>query len=104
MKKVTAVFLVACVTLGFLAGLNVPRQRNTYIINNTDNKLGEVLNNIQARYVDETDIDSIIEKSIPKVLEELDPHSVYIPVKNVENSNADLQSSFSGRRSRLPSW
>lgn len=96
MKKVTAVFLVACVTLGFLAGLNVPRQRNTYIINNTDNKLGEVLNNIQARYVDETDIDSIIEKSIPKVLEELDPHSVYIPVKDVENSNADLQSSFSG--------
>ena len=96
MKKVTAVFLVACVTLGFLAGLNVPRQRNTYIINNTDNKLGEVLNNIQARYVDETDIDSIIEKSIPKVIEELDPHSVYIPVKDVENSNADLQSSFSG--------
>lgn len=96
MKKVTAVFLVACVTLGFLLGLNVPRQGHTYIINNTDNKLGEILNNIQARYVEETDIDSIIEKSIPKVLEELDPHSVYIPKNEVENSNSDLQSSFCG--------
>lgn len=96
MNKGTAVFLVACVVMGFLIGLNVPRQGNTYIINNSGNKLDEVLNNIETSYVEKTDIDSIIEKSIPKILDELDPHSVYIAKKDVENSNADLQSSFSG--------
>ena len=41
-------------------------------------------------------MDSIIEKSIPKVIEELDPHSTYIPVDEVEAMTSDLQSSFSG--------
>ena len=96
MNRTTIVFILSFLTLGFLIGLNVPRMENTIIIDNIGNKLNEVLNIIELNYVDSTDIDSIIEKSLPKVLEELDPHSVYIAAKDVEKSNADLQSSFSG--------
>jgi carboxyl-terminal processing protease len=96
MNRTTAVFLLACLTLGFLIGINMPRTETTYIISSTGNKLDEVFGIINASYVDSTDIDSLIEKSIPRVLEELDPHSVYIAAKDVEESNADLQSSFSG--------
>jgi carboxyl-terminal processing protease len=42
------------------------------------------------------DVDELIEKTIPKVLGELDPHSVYIPAKDVEESNQELKGSFSG--------
>jgi carboxyl-terminal processing protease len=96
MNKATGIMFLACITLGFIVGLNMPGTGNTYIINNTGNKLDEVLNIIEGSYVDSADMNSIIEKSIPKVLEELDPHSVYIAAKDVEASNADLQSSFSG--------
>lgn len=93
MKKATLLIVgfICC----FLLGLNINRSNNTIIIN-SGNKLNEIFNIIETEYVDSTDIDSLIEKSIPKVIAELDPHSVYIPAKDAEATNADLQSSFSG--------
>ena len=41
-------------------------------------------------------MDALVEKTIPKVLVELDPHSVYIPAKDAEEANQDLRGSFSG--------
>ena len=93
MKKFTLVIVgfILCFFLGF----SLNRSYRTVIIN-PGNKLNEVFNIIGSEYVDSTDIDSLIEKSIPKVIAELDPHSVYIPAKDAEATNADLQSSFSG--------
>ena len=96
MKKGSIAILFAAVLGGFFIGMQVPGFKNTIIIDSGDNKLTEVLDIIGNNYVDSTDMDSIIEKCIPKVLSELDPHSVYIPLKDVEATNADLQSSFSG--------
>ena len=83
--------LICCFFLGMMSGSN-----DKTLIINTQNKLDEVFGIIATEYVDSTDIDSLIEKSIPKVIAELDPHSVYIPAKDAEATNADLQSSFSG--------
>lgn len=96
MKGYTGVIVVMCLLCGFFIGTQITNDKNSIIINTADNKLVEVLGVIQANYVDSTDIDSIIEKSLPKVLEELDPHSVYIPIDDVEETNSDLQSSFGG--------
>lgn len=96
MKKGTTAILIACLLGGFFIGMHVPGFKNTIIIDRGDNKLTEVFNIISNNYVDSADIDSMIENSIPKVISELDPHSVYIPAKDVEATNADLQSSFSG--------
>ena len=96
MKGYTGVIVVICLLGGFFIGTQITGNKNTIIINTVDNKLGEVLGIIKANYVDSTDIDSIIENSLPKVISELDPHSVYIPKKDVEATNSDLQSSFSG--------
>ena len=87
---------IACLLLGFYTGIQMRGNCNNITINNVDNKFNEMLDIIDAYYVDSTDIDSIIEKSLPKVISELDPHSVYIPLKDVEATNSDLQSSFSG--------
>lgn len=60
------------------------------------NKLSTILQVIGSQYVDTVDMDEIVEKTIPKVLAELDPHSVYIPAKDAEESNQELRGSFSG--------
>ena len=41
-------------------------------------------------------MDSLIEAAIPKLVSELDPHSLYIPAKDIEQANEDLKGSFSG--------
>lgn len=96
MKQHTGVIVVVCLLCGFFAGSRIAGNKNTIIINNTDNKLNEMLGIIETNYVDSTSIDSLIEKCLPEIISELDPHSVYIPQKDVEETNSDLQSSFSG--------
>ena len=96
MKQYTGVIVVICLLVGFFAGIQLTDSRNTITTSCVDNKLNEILGIIQTNYVDSTDIDSIIEKCLPKVISELDPHSVYIAKQDVEATNSDLQSSFSG--------
>ena len=59
-------------------------------------KLSQLLRLIDKQYVDTVDVADLVEKAIPKVLAELDPHSVYIPAKDAEASNQELKGSFSG--------
>lgn len=59
-------------------------------------KLSTLLHIISKQYVDTVDMDDLVENTIPKVLAELDPHSVYIPAKDVEETNQELKGSFSG--------
>ena len=66
------------------------------IINTSSNKLNDLLHIIDDQYVDTVDIANIVEQSMPKILEELDPHSSYISAKNAKTANDDLKGSFSG--------
>lgn len=59
-------------------------------------KLQRVFDLIADEYVDEVDRDSLVEKAIPELLRNLDPHSVYIPVNELDMANRDLESSFYG--------
>ena len=98
MKKAIPMLVILILLIGFFIGQNSRQQEKgiTTIIFNNDNKLSEILGIVGNEYVDEADIDSLIEASIPKVLEELDPHSTYIAKDDVEELTSDLQSSFSG--------
>ena len=98
MKKALPILVVLILMIGFFIGksFNNDRRGITTIVLNNDNKLSQIFGIIGNEYVDETDIDSIIERSIPKILEELDPHSTYVPKDEVEEMTSDLQSSFSG--------
>lgn len=61
-----------------------------------EKKLSNLLNLIGNEYVDIVDTDSLIEKSLPHLLANLDPHSVYIPAKDLQTVNEELDGSFSG--------
>ncbi len=95
MKKLTPLLITLMLLVCFYVGTQMP-SREIIIFEQSGNKLNDILGIIEAEYVDSTATDSIIEKSIPKILEELDPHSTYIPKDKVEETTSDLQSSFSG--------
>ena len=59
-------------------------------------KLTKVMQLINTLYVDPVSTDSITEQVIPMLLEELDPHSVYIPVDNMAQANEALDGEFDG--------
>lgn len=59
-------------------------------------KMNALINAISTKYVDEVDVDSIIDLALPVILEELDPHSAYFPAQETQDSNDELHGSFSG--------
>jgi len=66
------------------------------IINTSGNKLNNLLHIIDDQYVDTVNINTLVEKAMPQILSELDPHSVYITAREGEIANDDLRGSFSG--------
>lgn len=61
-----------------------------------EKKFTEILGLIRNEYVDEVDVDSLIEHTLPNLLANLDPHSTYIPAEDLQAVNEDLDGSFSG--------
>jgi carboxyl-terminal processing protease len=59
-------------------------------------RIGEIYNYIDQMYVDSVDYNRISEAAIVSMLEELDPHSTYIPAKDVQGANQRIDGSFVG--------
>lgn len=87
--------MIVGVFLGLFFSAHFTRS-NLSIINGGTNKLGTLLEVINQRYVDDVNIDSLIESSLPLILKELDPHSSYIAANDVQDVEDQLSSSFSG--------
>ena len=66
------------------------------VTNASSNKLNALLRIIDDQYVDTVNMADLIEEAMPQILGELDPHSSYIPAKDMEEMTADLRGSFSG--------
>ena len=66
------------------------------IINSGSNKLNDLLHIIDDQYVDTVNMNDLVETAMPQILSELDPHSVYISTKDVQQANDDLKGSFFG--------
>ena len=59
-------------------------------------KVDTLLRIIDRDYVDTISLNDLVEKTLPKILAELDPHSKYIQASDVEQSQEDLVGHFSG--------
>ena len=108
MKKnvYAAAALFLCIVGGVLLGNMLARRAN--LRNNANslstlvkawgkgNRVDELLRLIDAQYVDTVDVERLTEDAIFAVMEDLDPHSVYIPADELEMVNSELEGSFSG--------
>ncbi len=92
--------IFACVMiLGMYIGFQLREKTagaNTFLINSNRSSIGEIVNLINSKYVDDVKADSINELVINEMLGHLDPHSVYIPAKDLQGVNEDLQGNFQG--------
>ena len=59
-------------------------------------KIDAVLNYIRESYVDTVNMRMLVEDALPKIIQELDPHSEYISAADMKRVNEDLEGHFSG--------
>lgn len=98
-KSRTPLLVSLCIALGIGIGTFVTTtlgEHNNGFNAKGTNKISYLLQLIDHNYVDSVDMDSLIEIAVPKLVSELDPHSSYIPAKDIEQANEDLKGSFSG--------
>ena len=101
-----AISLVAGVGIGYLltptssSSKEVQPQEEGNSIENslvfTGDKLSQTLQLISAMYVDPVSVDSLVELAIPQLMEELDPHSSYIPRHEMQEANEPIEGEFDG--------
>ncbi len=60
------------------------------------NKLVQTCMLVEGRFVDSISMDSLSELVIPLMMRELDPHSVYIPAREMQDVNEPLEGEFDG--------
>ncbi len=97
--RYTPLLMALCVAIGIVIGTfyaNHFSGNRLNIINSGSNRLNNLLHIVDDQYVDHVNIDSLVDKAIPQILADLDPHSVYINAKNVQAANDELKGSFSG--------
>lgn len=93
------ILIAVCLVAGILIGTfyaNHFSGNKLGIINTSSNKLNALLRIIDDQYVDTVKMNDLVEQAMPLILSELDPHSSYIPAKDMEEVSADLKGSFSG--------
>lgn len=98
-NRYTPLMMALCIIIGIVIGTFYANRfsgNRLNIINSGSNRLNNLLHIINDQYVDSVNIDNLVEKAIPQILRELDPHSVYISAKDVQTANDDLKGSFSG--------
>jgi len=96
MKKSTILIpliIALSIVIGILIGSGFT---NDKFISNHDRKLNTILNLVSDGYVDTVNVNNIIEQTIPQLLSNLDPHTTYIPAKDLTAVNDELDGSFSG--------
>lgn len=59
-------------------------------------KITNLLNYVAEEYVDSIDMDGLTEEAIIRLLDQLDPHSGYIPARDLAAMNQPLQGNFDG--------
>ena len=98
-KRFMPIVMAVCVVIGIVIGSFFSNHfggNRLSIINSGSNRLNNLLHIIDDQYVDPVNIDSLVDKAIPAILAQLDPHSVYISAKDAQEANDDLKGSFAG--------
>lgn len=67
-----------------------------FATNSKKDKLNRLIDYIDFEYVDKVNTDSIVDVTVNRILENLDPHSVYIPKNEYAHSADDMRGEFTG--------
>lgn len=94
-SKLTAIVVVA-VAVGIGMALYVQPAMSGDSVMQQVQKMGDVLSLATKNYVEDVDTQKLTEAALRGMLSELDPHSVYIPAKEMERVEEEFSGSFEG--------
>lgn len=99
MKKGNITLAVICALIvGAIAGIMIDRSQVVRHSGSTKggDKLSHTLDILEKQYVDSISRDSLAELVVPILLNQLDPHSEYIPASDLAKTNEPLVGKFDG--------
>ena len=97
LPAVVACSLVAGVLLGGLVfRTSRPVVRRPALTAPGSDKINRLLSLIGTQYVDSVSIDSLTERVIPLILDELDPHSTYLSAQDLSRAKESIEGEFDG--------
>ena len=94
-KLINRLFILA-LFLGLLTSASAQSPAGAQNAQENSQKFARLLRLVESYYVDSTNIGDLTEKAITSLLQDLDPHSVYISREEVERMNEPLQGNFEG--------
>lgn len=93
----TPIIVGTTLALGILIGATFfGGRRPEGDVSRSSSKFREILTYINRSYVDSVNTDSLVDYSITKMLEKLDPHTYYFPPQDAELARSQLESGFDG--------
>lgn len=90
-----ALVLITGMWIGFRLRQNIPYSRGLFETAKRSS-IQEVIDLVNMRYVDKVNTDTLTDDAIQAMLAHLDPHSIFIPSKYLDEVNEGLQGNFEG--------
>lgn len=95
-RNISSVLLPLGIAAGVVGGIFIGKYEAVRRLSPGQEKLQTILGLIRDQYVDDINVDSLMEQTIPEMLASLDPHSAYIPKSELTASNEELDGAFGG--------
>ncbi len=91
-----SVILILGILIGFQLNKYLANKRPISNAVERNDRLEEIIDIIGAKYVDSVSADSLYEDAVTGILKHLDPHTVYIPARDMASVTEDLEGNFKG--------
>lgn len=98
-KKYLPLWIGLALAIGVFIGSKLNFNDTTekiFATNSKKDKLNRLIDYIDYEYVDPVNTDSIVDVTVNGILENLDPHSVYIPKSEYQHNADDMRGNFTG--------
>ena len=98
-KKYTPLIVGVAIAIGVFIGgkLNfTDTSDRLFTTNSKKDKLNRLIDYIDYEYVDDVNTDSIVDVTVNGILDHLDPHSTYIPEKDLQRVTENMKGDFVG--------
>src|SRR3978361_1631462 len=98
MKRAAAIIFRSfiLILLGIAIGLYLAGNARRGFPFSGNNKISRVLQLVHQNYVDSVNVDSIEGVTVNNLLQNLDPHSLYLPPQQAQSINERLEGGFNG--------
>lgn len=98
-KKYLPLFIGVAIAVGVYIGGKLSFRDSSdklFTTNSKKDKLNRLIDYIDYEYVEEVNTDSIVDVTVNGILNNLDPHSTYIPKKDLKNVTENMRGDFIG--------